>query len=392
MKKLRSILVILGILLLAVSCNTKNDTVFYSNASRINNSEAVFDEGVLYIKNFDDNLYYLDFNSGQSKVFCQDPSCSHDDDTCGAYKEQMKNYFIAGDHFYFVNHGSEQDTLHISDLNRQNERQLLTFEDKIQFYNIYLYKDTAYFFVEKEMENEDITIDECPSEIYILTFDLKKNEVVKKIPLVSGYSAMLYDIYGIHNEKIIVHGTYLKEYIDWAEEDFDIEKLKAARDNVFLSIDSDTLEYETSDSLRDALDLDHSIEEPLFINAGYLYYIEDQKLFAEDLESKEIDLVYDGELELYFPAEDSFMYSSKSDPLTYYLYTPETKAQIKVYRPEGNILLGSKFLYREYKGKIYASSVSLEGDYEGYKQNSMFIIEIEKDDLGKEHYTAKIVS
>lgn len=86
------------------------------------------------------------------------------------------------------------------------------------------------------------------------------------------------------------------------------------------------------------------------------------------------------------------MYSSKSDPLTYYLYTPETKAQIKVYRPEGNILLGSKFLYREYKGKIYASSVSLEGDYEGYKQNSMFIIEIEKDDLGKEHYTAKIVS
>ncbi len=392
MKRTTSILAIFLMLLLSVACQSKSDNVLYTKASHIGIVEAAFDEGVLYTKNFDDYLYYLDFNSGKSKIFCQDPSCSHDDETCGAYKEQMINYFIAGDDFYFVRPGDDYDSLYISDLNRQNERKLLSFDGKSHFSNIYIYKNTAYFFIEKEMNQEDITIDVNPNELYIVAFDLKSKKIVKQIPLASGFAASLNNIYGIYDEKILIHSTYLKDYIDWSQEDFDPEVFRASRETVFVAIDSETLEYSTGNNIETMLDVNTKIEKPLYLNAGYLYYVQDLALYSLDLKSKEAALVYDGELELSFPAEENFMYVPKSEPEIYYMYSPENKHTLKVYRPEGNILVGSKFLWREYQGKIYSVSTSLDGDYGGYKQNSSFIIEIQKDDLGKEIYTVKIVS
>ncbi len=396
---MKKIVVTLSVLIMLISlsaCESEASEYLYPKLQYIHGvSENSTNEGVLYSINEDMNMHYLDYESGKSTVFCFLPSCEHNDETCGAHMDGITARFLAGDKFYRVGFSENisadeglTSSLYVSDLNRQNEKLVHTFNGFLEFGQIYLYQNTAYFVITKEIETDEIGIEQAPISLHLSAFDIKEGKHLKDIPLSSGYSNFIKKVYGVNGDKLLLQTMYLEEYIDWSVESGEnaIEKYISS----YYAVDINTHEVASSTSFSEVSGIDIEEKEYISIKNNFLYYKDEDKLYSLNTKTNENTLIYEGNLWHSFVAEDEFLYITEEQ--LHYLYNPEAKESTQVYKPEGDLMLGSEFLWHEHGEYIYMHSTSLDGDYKGYKQNWGFIIRVKKEDIYKEDYEAELVS
>ncbi len=396
MKKILSLVLIIILALSLTSCqNDMGEYLFEKSRKEFGMVAFDMGEGAVYVAHDNTNLNYLDYESGEFTAFCALPSCTHSDASCQGSIGDMSAFFIGGDKFYYLKSSIinyNQTDLYQSDLNRQNEKIVASFEginSAIRFY----YKNAVYMTFTNDIESEDPQAIENMKEVTVVGYDLKEGKVLGETVITQGYSAEVNTIFGIYNDKMILVSSYYEEAVDWNNlEDYD--SITEDRIDEFVAIDTDTLDVRKADTIEDILEVDIAITDCQFLADDTIYHNFEGALYAYDGNKKENSMVFEQEAWVSGWAEDKIIFSILEDYEEVYLYNPQSKEVQRVYEPNGGdwVIGGGYKLWHEHGGYIYMGSTSLVGDEGKYEQNIPFIIKVNKEDIYKESYEAEIVS
>ncbi len=401
MKKLFAFILIVLISFSLVSCQgAGSGYLFEETAIGLTLRSFAFDEGVLYIENENPNIGYVDFESGESTVFCSLPSCTHTDASCPANFDNMVNYFVAGDSFYHMQYSLTTTSatakldLYQSDMNRQNEKVIASFEGDLRSEIVY-HENAVYMYFARTLESEDLTSLAVPQEHIIMGYDLKGNKVLGEGVIVSGYDAEVSKVLGIHEGKIIYITTRFEEAIEWGElSEEEVEEISGKRIYEYASVDMNSMEVEKGNSVSELLKIDIDAPDPQYISDGILFYNKDEKLNAYDIAKNENEVILEMPGTGFGKAGDKVIFIDYPQHTQNYLFDPVSKEVEKIYAPkDGDWLLGGGYLlWHEYDEHIYMGSANIAEDEGEYGKGSPFIIKVNKEDIYKESYEAEVVS
>ncbi len=331
--------VLCGISLLA-GCGAKEDGVLFPepNAIRFGGGQPglPFEQGVLFEKNGEMGIRYLDFQSGSVDYFCALPNCTHKDSSCPAMDSMgLRGKFVAGGKFYNLsadlrtqlnekeNLLSYTSTMSVSGMDRQNAKEIGTYRGENT--SVVLYRGRAVLF------NLDIPASlrgggfssgsNDKAELYLQTLDLNTQALSEEVPIAEGYNLSLQKFLGAVGDTLYFRFLYAPQPVDYSVfEELSPEESIARFHDIY------TTQYCAYDIAENQIRFletgfpeqfsgDSDDIEPVYIYQGVIFYTKDEKLMAYDISKQKESLVYDGELAEAAQgtfAYDGAMYFTKS--------------------------------------------------------------------------------
>lgn len=377
-------------------CGAVSNEVLFEQTTISFGLYAEFDEGVIYTENGNDNLMYLDYESGKFMEFCAVPSCTHNNESCGAYRGDVLSFFVAGDKFYYFSYATEhRDSgeyidLYESDMNRQNEKLIASFSGVLLNEKIYS-SNAVYILVQENIGEEEGLLSYNKGEIKLIGYDLIKNEIIGEAVIVSGYSQSIIANYGIYDDKIIFKTHRFSEAVEWGgiSED-ELDKLMSDVIVEYVCVEINALQTTTNEDFSKLIDIEVEIENPIFLSNDVVFYNLDGKLYTYNIPTEETSVILDNEVSIVVAVEDKVLMYEKEDRTNMHLYENEELRQI--YMPQNGDMMISPTLWHSHLDYIYISSASANGSIGKYEQGSPFIIKVKSEDIYKENYEAEIVS